>query len=84
MVTFHFLAGGVAGSIFSVRTLLMLVALILLECAIATVALGVSVGGWLLASLVAVQIGYLGGIYLRSLLEHAGIVVSGVQPRHPS
>ncbi len=82
VVAFHFLAGAVAGSIFAVRTLLTLVALVLVECAGTILAEGVAVGGWLLASLVAVQIGYLGGIYLRSVLEHAGIVVSGVQPRH--
>jgi hypothetical protein len=82
VVAFHFLAGAFAGSIFAVRTLLVLVALVLVECVGMTIARGVSAGGWLLASLVAVQMGYLGGIYLRSVLEHAGIVVSGVQPRH--
>jgi hypothetical protein len=84
VVAFHFLAGTVAGSIFTVRTLLVLVALVLVEGAAVTVAWGVSVGGGALASLIAVQIGYLGGIYVRSVLEHAGIAVSGVQPRHRS
>jgi hypothetical protein len=84
VVAFHFLAGTVAGSIFAVRTLLVLVALVLVEGAAVTVAWGVSAGGWALASLIAVQIGYLGGIYVRSVLEHAGIAVSGVQPRHRS
>ncbi len=84
VVAFHFLAGSVAGSIFAVRTLLVLVALVLVESAGVTVAWGVSVGGWALASLIAVQIGYLGGIYVRSVLEHAGIAVSGVQRRHRS
>jgi uncharacterized membrane protein len=84
VVAFHFLAGSVAGSTFAVRTLLVLVALVLIESAGATVAWGVSAGGWVLASLIAVQIGYLGGIYVRSVLEHAGIAASGVQRRHRS
>ena len=84
VVAFHFLAGSVVGSIFAVRTLLMMVALVLMECAGMTVAWGVSVAGRSLASLIAVQIGYLGGIYARSVLEQAGITVSGVQPRHRS
>jgi hypothetical protein len=84
VIALHFLAGSVAGSIFAVRTLLTLVALVLVECAGMTVALGLAVGGWLLASLVALQIGYLAGIYIRSVLERAGFAVSGAQPRHRS
>jgi hypothetical protein len=84
VVLFHFLAGLVAGSVFTVRMLLMLVALVLIECAATIVAWGSSAVGWSVASLIAVQIGYLGGIYFRSLLEHAGIAVTGVQPRHRS
>jgi hypothetical protein len=37
-----------------------------------------SVGG-----LVAVQIGYLAGIYLRSVLEQAGIAQPSIRPHHP-
>jgi hypothetical protein len=84
MVAFHFLAGSVAGSAFTVRTLLVLVALVFIESAGVTVAWGFSAGAWALASLIAVQIGYLGGIYVRSVLEHAGIAASGAQRRHRS
>ena len=61
MVAFHFLAGAVTGSIFAVRTLLTLVAFVLMECVGATIAWGLSTGLWLLASLFAVQVGHLGG-----------------------
>lgn len=68
----HFLAGLVTGSMFAVRTLLTLVAIVLIECVVATIARGLSVGLWSLGSLIGVQVGYLGGIYLRSVLEHVG------------
>jgi hypothetical protein len=44
----------------------------------------ISLSFWSLGSLVAVQIGYLGGIYLRSVLEHVGIGVPDVHPRRHS
>jgi hypothetical protein len=82
VVAFHFLAGSVTGAIFDVRTLLTLVALVLIECVGVTIAWGLSTGLWSLGSLIAVQVGYLGGIYLRSVLEHAGIAEPNVRPRH--
>ena len=82
MVAFHFLAGAVTGSIFAVRTLLTLVAFVLMECVGATIAWGLSTGLWLLGSLFAVQVGYLGGICLRSLMEHVGIAEPNVRVRH--
>ena len=82
VVAFHFLAGSVTGAIFDVRTLLTLVALVLIECVGVTIAWGLSMGLWALGSLIAVQVGYLGGIYLRSVLEHAGIAEPNVRPRH--
>ena len=39
-------------------------------------------GLWSLGSLVAVQMGYLGGIYLRSVLKYVGIAEPNVRPRH--
>ena len=81
VVAFHFLAGSVTGSIFAVRTLLTLVALVLIECAGVTIAWGVSMGFWSLGSLIAVQMGYLGGIYFRSVLEHVGIAEPNVRLR---
>ena len=82
VIAFHLLAGLVAGSVFAVRTLLTLVALVMIECLGATIAWDVSVGLWMLGSLTAVQVGYLGGIYLRSVLEQAGIAEPSVRPRH--
>jgi hypothetical protein len=55
---------------FAVRTLLTLVAIVLIECVVATIARGLSVGLRSLGSLIGVQVGYLGGISLRSVLEH--------------
>jgi len=81
VVALHFLAGAVTGSIFAVRTLLTLVALVLMECVGVTIAWGASMGLWSLGSLVAVQSGYLGGFYLRSVLEHVGIGIPDVHPR---
>ena len=85
LISFHFLAGLVAGSIFAVRTLLTLVALVLIECVGVAIWRGFSAGlFWSLGSLVAIQLGYLGGIYLRSGLEHVGIGVPDVHPRRHS
>jgi hypothetical protein len=81
VLAFHFLAGSITGSLFAVRTLLILVALVLLECVGVAIAWGISVGFWFLGSLIAVQVGYLGGIYCRSVLEHMGIAEPSAQPR---
>jgi len=81
VVALHFLAGSVTGSIFAVRTLLTLVALVLMECVGVMIAWGLSMGLWLLGSLFAVQVGYLGGICLRSVLEHVGIAEPNVRAR---
>jgi hypothetical protein len=62
--------------------LLVLVALVLVECVGVTIVWGVATGIWSLGSLIAVQAGYLGGIYFRSVLEHAGIAQPGVRTRH--
>ena len=78
----HCLAGAVAGSVFAVRTLLTLVALVLTECVGVTIAWGTSTGLWSLGSLIAVQVGYLGGVCLRSALEHVGIAEPIARPRH--
>jgi len=83
VIALHFVAGALAGSMFTVRTLLVLVGFVLVECVTATVALGFAAGLCLAAGLVAVQIGYLAGIYLRSVLEHMGIAHPSVRPHHP-
>jgi hypothetical protein len=68
---------------FTVRTLLVLVGIVLIECVTATVALGFTAGLYSAGGLVAVQIGYLAGIYLRSVLEHAGIAQPSMRSHHP-
>ncbi len=83
VIALHFVAGAVAGSMFTVRTLLVLVGFVLVECVTATVALGFTAGLWSAGGLVAVQIGYLAGIYLRSVLEHMGIAHPSIRPHHP-
>lgn len=80
-IALHFLAGSVAGSIFAVRTLLILVALVLMECVGVALAWGISTGLASLASLVALQLGYLAGVYARSVLEHAGLAEPVVRAR---
>jgi hypothetical protein len=83
VVAFHFLAGVVAGSIFAVRTLLTVIGLVLIGCVGVTIWRGASAGAlWSVGSLVSIQAGYLSGIYVRSLLEHAGIVTHAQSRRH--
>jgi hypothetical protein len=83
VIALHFIVGAVAGSMFTVRTLLALVGIVLLECVTATVALGFSAGLCSIGGLVAVQMGYLAGIYLRGVLEHVGIAQPSIRPHHP-
>ena len=83
VIALHFVAGAVAGTMFTVRTLLVLVGFVLVECVTATVALGFTAGLCSAGGLVAVQIGYLAGIYLRSVLEHMGIAQPSVRSHHP-
>jgi hypothetical protein len=83
VIALHFVAGSVAGSMFTVRTLLPLVGIVLVECVVAAVALGFTAGLCSLGGLVAVQIGYLGGIFLRSVLERVGIAQPYVRSHHP-
>lgn len=57
----HLLAGTVAGSVFKVRTLLLLLAFVIVE----TILLGMVRGNidvlWAVANLVSLQVGYFGG-----------------------
>jgi hypothetical protein len=82
VIALHFVAGTVAGSMFTVRTLLALVGIVLAEWVTATVSLGFTAGLWTVGGLVAVEIGYLGGIFLRCVLEHAGIAQPSIRPHH--
>ena len=72
-VTIHFLIGAATGFNFPVRALLGLVAVVVLECFITSVLFGLAAGLYPLAGLVAIQIGYLIGVYARSLLERTRV-----------
>lgn len=78
----HFVAGILVGSLFGVQTLVVLALGVLVEAGAAVALSGVSAGLiWLLVSQVALQFGYLGGMYLRSILERLGIIVIAPQSR---
>jgi hypothetical protein len=73
----HLFAGLVAGALFGVQTLIVLALAVSVEGLASIVTRGASAGRvWLLVSQVALQIGDLGGIYLRSILERVGIIVA--------
>ncbi|BAM88869.1 conserved hypothetical protein [Bradyrhizobium oligotrophicum S58] len=82
VIALHFGAGAVAGAIFNVRTLLVLVAVVFVECIAVSVASGLSAALVSVGGLVAVQLGYLAGIYLRSVLERVGIAHPSIRPEH--
>ena len=69
----HLVAGLVTGAFFRIQTLLILVFLVLVEFTICAAMGGIFLNAllWVVAE-VALQLGYLGGIYLRSLLERSG------------
>jgi hypothetical protein len=78
----HFVAGILVGSLFRVQTLAILGLAVFVEAAAVVALKGVSTGLiWLLVSQAALQFGYLGGMYLRSILERFGIVVVAPQGR---
>jgi hypothetical protein len=73
ILLFHLFAGLLAGTLFRIQTLLMFALLVLVEAVCWTTISGVTVNAlWWVAAEVALQVGYLGGIYLRSLLERFG------------
>jgi hypothetical protein len=75
-LVFHLFAGLIAGTMFGVQTLVVLALLVVVEAVATFLTRGVAAGlVWLLVSQLALQIGYLGGIYLRSVLERVGIIV---------
>jgi hypothetical protein len=69
----HFVAGLLAGALFRIQTLLLLTLLVLVEAVSWTTISGANFHAflWVVAE-VALQVGYLGGIFLRSLLERSG------------
>jgi hypothetical protein len=78
----HLLAGLVAGSLFGIQTLVVLALVASVEGVASFILHGASAGlVWLVVSQVALQIGYLGGMYLRSILERIGIIVAAKPSR---
>ena len=78
---FHLLAGVVTGSVFKIRTLLLLLVLVLAESVILAFVHGNISGLWVVANLAGLQLGYVAGMYGRGVLEHAGHALSNVRTR---
>ena len=71
----HSLGGAIAGSVFRVRTLLLLSTVVAIE-ALATAFANIQTAElWALINIVALQGGYLAGVIVRSGLEYAGVLV---------
>ena len=78
---FHSLAGVVTGSVFRIRTLLLLLAVISIEAA-ALSALDARVAAWwALVNVISVQFSYLAGIFVRRTVEQTGYSLPPVIPR---
>ncbi|CAL78539.1 hypothetical protein; putative membrane protein [Bradyrhizobium sp. ORS 278] len=82
VIALHFGAGTIAGAVFNIRTLIALVAVVAVECAAAAVVSGMSAALSAIGGLVAVQLGYVSGIYVRGILERAGIAHPSIRPEH--
>jgi hypothetical protein len=75
IVAIHLLVGLLAGAVFGVQTLLVLAMLVVVEAAAMVVVIGLSLESfWWVGAEVALQLGYLVGIYLRSMIERMGRV----------
>ena len=73
IVAIHLLVGVLAGTVFGVQTLLALAIVVLVEAAVTVVVNGPSVDiFWWVGAEIALQLGYLVGIYLRSMIERMG------------
>jgi hypothetical protein len=68
----HLLAGALTGTIFKIRTLLILSGFVFLEAFALALVQDQAAGLWALANLVTIQIGYFAGVYGRGILERAG------------
>jgi hypothetical protein len=76
-LVFHLLIGLIAGSIFRIQTLVVLAVAVLVEGVVCMILRGAYAGlVWLLVSQCALQFCYLGGVYLRTILERAGVIVA--------
>lgn len=81
LVAIHLLAGFLTGSVFRVRALVGLVAIVLIECLATAAISGAHEGLWSLTNLVAIQVGYLLGVYVRSVLEKIGLAEPDTQAK---
>ena len=78
---FHSLAAVVTGSVFRIRTLILMLGIVLIEAAILS-RMGVRFAGlWVIANLTVVQVGYFGGVMARQVLEQAGYSIPPVRAR---
>lgn len=76
IVVIHLLVGLLAGAMFGVQTLLVLAMLVVVEAVAMVVVIGLSLESfWWVGAEVALQLGYLVGIYLRSMIERMGRVM---------
>ena len=84
-LTLHLFGGLVAGARFGVQTILVLALVVLLEGVACSIINGAYTGFmWLLIGQCALQFGYLGGIYLRSIPEREGGIVASQSGRRSS
>ena len=80
-ISLHLLAGALTGSLFRIRTLLILLGFVFVESVILVFVQGSIAGLETIANLIALQVGYFTGIYTRSVLEHAGFSFPSVRTR---
>ena len=80
---FHCFAGIVTGSVFKIRTLLLLLGVILAEALVLAITNIWAASFWTLINLCAVQFGYIAGLFGRGLLEQAGFSLPPVKIRRP-
>jgi hypothetical protein len=82
-MTFHFLAGAVAGSVFRLRTLLLLVVFVAIEAMVFTVVDIRAAAFWAATNIATIQVGYVAGIFGRRALEQAGYSLPPARIRWP-
>ena len=80
-ILFFFLAGGVVGSAFKVRTLLLLLCIVLVEFSYLAMMKLDSVIPWAIVSLALIQVGYFVGMSTRGLFEQVRHMYSNIKPR---
>jgi hypothetical protein len=73
----------VTGSVFRVRTLLLLLGVILAEALVLATTDIWAASLWTLVNLTAVQFGYVAGLFGRGLLEQVGFSLPPVKIRRP-